>query len=915
MRYFFILVLILPVWAQRTARICGVDGNAGQCREVETSRIGQLRFEDYRVTNPAAPLVNVPVRRVQLGQIPFAERGRICTADANAAWILNAPTARFNSVSAVINETETLIAGQLDQEVFGQVTVLNLILSDGLSLPQFAFRISRSRASELLVLKLNPAYLPQGVAVAEFTREYRMVVDPRTDAVSFPLGVPENAQVLRLFWSVARSLGEFLRTAEIRSTEPTPFGRELFTAAQLREFAMTMSASLLRAASPSLRPVARAECNRGPFESCPEQGEVERFAELLTRHGGEFLGTGATVPGTLLLNNLNDWAAANALERATTRNILTVLRPAMLVWPVVQAQLAPIEPVRNRVGEWLRGLRERVSAAMAEPDFRGTEVAAVRMMSAITRRDDAEFRLTVERYALALHQMRSDGSLPMEAQRGPCALTYTNRAIASLVMVAEAAAAQGYDLYSLSVDGKTLATAVGFLLDAYDNAELLARYNNPAAECELGNSAPLQRVALEVNPAVSSPAAWAEIYLARFPGAALAARLRTRLNLTGYARRPLFHELAATNTSCLFLTPQEITPLSLPLIEKFGGDDQTGPTRSLLTEALRVRVRTAGGIALGNVLVNFVVQEGAGRVEPASVLTDAAGVATARLTLGERSGRVVVRASALDGALDFRATAVGDDPKLAPGGVVGVGGSIPSVKTAAPGGILSIYGADFVPVGRGRRAALVEGRLPTMLEGICVVFGTVRAYMLDAYPGQLNIVVPRLEGTSANLRVIKGCGTANEEKTEPERVAIAAAAPEFFFFEATRTGENAVAAVDAVTGEFFGPLTILEGLAKPARPGDLVTVYLTGLGGVDPVVEPGSVAAGASRVTGNVEVRLAGRILATADVLYVGFSPGSLIYQINFRVPTGLPASNQPIEVTVNGQKTPAGSYLTLALR
>jgi uncharacterized protein (TIGR03437 family) len=64
-----------------------------------------------------------------------------------------------------------------------------------------------------------------------------------------------------------------------------------------------------------------------------------------------------------------------------------------------------------------------------------------------------------------------------------------------------------------------------------------------------------------------------------------------------------------------------------------------------------------------------------------------------------------------------------------------------------------------------------------------------------------------------------------------------------------------------------------------------------------------------------LELRLAGQVIAPSNILYAGFSPGSLIYQINFRVPAGLPASNQPISVTVDGQTSPVGAYLTLSLR
>ena len=330
-------------------------------------------------------------------------------------------------------------------------------------------------------------------------------------------------------------------------------------------------------------------------------------------------------------------------------------------------------------------------------------------------------------------------------------------------------------------------------------------------------------------------------------------------------------------------------------------------------------MRGNAGNPIPNVLVNFAVTAGAATIDAASALTDPLGIATTRLTLGGRSGQIRVAASALGIApVVFTATARGDDPKLSPDGIAGVGGSIPSVRTAAPGAILSIYGADFVAAAMGRRVRadeILSNRLPTAFNGICVFFDTTPAYMLDVYPNQLNIVVPAFSGTSAQVRVAKNCGTPNEQRTDAQTIAVSTAAPEFFSFQPTSSGNNPVAAVDAVTGEFFGPLNLFGGIAKPAKPGDYVTVYLTGLGATTPAVLPGALSTSAASLRSVAIVKLAGQTIAAETILYAGFSPGSLIYQINFRVPPGLPANNQPISVTVDGQTTPPGAYLTLALR
>ena len=915
MRSLLLFLFAMPVLAQRTATVCGADGNANTCTTVETSRIGNLRFEDYRVTNPAAPLVNLEVRRAHLGQIPLGNRNLICTVNPNAAAILSAPTIRFSSVSSQVTEIESLVAGQLNQEVLAQTTVRDLVMSDGFSIPQFVFRISRSRGTTQLLFTMSASYQPNGVTIPEYTSTHALAVDSLTGRVSFPTELPLNTQVLRIYWAVVVALPGLLNErADIKAVDPTPFGRLLFTPEEVRGFATTISRAVLNYASPTFAPVVDASCVKGPFQACAAQDALESFGEALSRNGAEYLATGATTPARIIGGNLASWARGGALANTTVANLMTVLKPLTLLWPTLERD-AVVAADRTAITNWLRPFYGTVAGSISLPDYRGLEAASIRMMDSIQRRDDAGFALSVERYFIALQQMRADGSMPLEAQRGACALNYSNRAVANLVTIAESAAAQGYDLYSLKVNGRSLDTAIEFLLDAYDNGALIARYNNPSADCELGNVS-LDRRALELSGSTSSPAAWIEIYLARFPNTTLSNRLKSRVGLTGFARRPLSHFSAGANTTCLFLTPQELSPIPLPLLDAFVGNQQSGATRAVLPERIGARVRTAAGVPVPNVLVQFAVSDGTATVEPASGLTDPFGVAYARLTLGARSGVVRVTAAAVGVApVVFTATARGDDPKLTPGGIVGVGGSVPSVRSAAPGAILSLYGADFVPASVGRRATLRDGRLPTMLEGLCVYFGTTPAFLLDAYPTQLNVIVPALTGASAEVRVAKNCGSPNEERTDPQTVAVAAAAPEFFFFDATASGVNPVAAVDAVTQQFFGPLTLFEGNAKPAKPGDLVTLYLTGLGATTPSVAPGAIATGQSTVRGNLELRLAGQVIAPSNILYAGFSPGSLIYQINFRVPAGLPASNQPISVTVDGQTSPVGAYLTLSLR
>ena len=84
-------------------------------------------------------------------------------------------------------------------------------------------------------------------------------------------------------------------------------------------------------------------------------------------------------------------------------------------------------------------------------------------------------------------------------------------------MIAEIAANQGLDLYGLTVDGKSLHSAVRFLLDAVDDQERVAGYAWADETTPVGHH-PSQDLGFLVRRGHGRHyMAWVEIYLARFP--------------------------------------------------------------------------------------------------------------------------------------------------------------------------------------------------------------------------------------------------------------------------------------------------------------------------------------------------------------------------------------------------------------
>ncbi len=124
-------------------------------------------------------------------------------------------------------------------------------------------------------------------------------------------------------------------------------------------------------------------------------------------------------------------------------------------------------------------------------------------------------------------------------------------------------------------------------------------------------------------------------------------------------------------------------------------------------------------------------------------------------------------------------------------------------------------------------------------------------------------------------------------------------------FSMTASGIGQAAAFNNVDGTPNGP-------DHPASVGSVIGIYVTGLGVTDPPVSDGTFAdpSALPRNTGKVEVFVGGK---PAEVLYAGVAPYMIagVSQVNFTVPAGVPAGNQPVFVSsghVQSSQSESGS-------
>ena len=257
-------------------------------------------------------------------------------------------------------------------------------------------------------------------------------------------------------------------------------------------------------------------------------------------------------------------------------------------------------------------------------------------------------------------------------------------------------------------------------------------------------------------------------------------------------------------------------------------------------------------------------------------------------------------------------------PVVASGGVVGAGLSHPDVTALSPNGLATAFGTGFAPAGTFSilsGANLVNGKISTEMDGVCVLVGSTRAPILALTPTQVNFQAPQgiLPGT-VSVSVVTSCGTSSQAQSAAQSVAVQTASPEFFYFMQLDSGRNPIAAQNAVTYADVGTPGMLPGTTfVPAKPGDYLTLYATGLGPTSPAFAAGVLPGTAGQITGTIQVTVGATTLPATAVQYAGVTPGDAgLYQVNIQVPASAPNGNLPVVMTVNGISSPAGAFITV---
>ena len=343
-------------------------------------------------------------------------------------------------------------------------------------------------------------------------------------------------------------------------------------------------------------------------------------------------------------------------------------------------------------------------------------------------------------------------------------------------------------------------------------------------------------------------------------------------------------------------------------IAKAAGDGQLGQPGSVLPEPLIVRVADGYDRPLSGVAVNFSLLEGRASLSATTVETDANGFASIVVALYSTPGSVVVQASNL---------AVSEQPALFSLASVegGAGPRISGVVNAdtlahniTAGSTVALFGANL----SSTVGAAESLPLPTFLAGVSVQAGGVAAPLFYVSPSRVNFQLP---WDLAAMPQVTITVTADGVSSAPQAVHLVPLSPWLFSINSNGSGQGAI--LIAQTGEVAAPQGSFPGLAtRPARRGEFISVYCSGLGSVSNAPVPGA-PAGSDPVSATSAVptlQIGGVPAPVTSGFFSGLAPGFFgLYQINVQVPDGVPSGDTvPVVVTVDGTTS---NTVTIAVR
>jgi len=335
--------------------------------------------------------------------------------------------------------------------------------------------------------------------------------------------------------------------------------------------------------------------------------------------------------------------------------------------------------------------------------------------------------------------------------------------------------------------------------------------------------------------------------------------------------------------------------VQLSALNKVSGDDQSVLISTAFPKPLVVKVVDAQNAGVQGVAVAFAVISGTATLSAATATTGADGTASVNATAGATPGTILVKASISGFSVTFTLTARLAGPEVTAAGIVnGVGGQAGVV----PGGIVSIYGKGIAPNLSGSiTGGNLIGPLPLKLADVEVLFGSTAApiYNVSNINGMESVTVqaPFELGAPGTVSVtVKVAGAS----TVVPNVPTFAIQPGLFETLSETGVRYAVAIGD--DGRYLGP-------GQGARPGEIVRLFVTGVGQTIPATATNRAGVPGQKVAANLIVGFNNEGVRVVSAEYMVGVVG--VYIVSFEVPSSATSGSKPLVVAA---VTPDGTNL-----
>ena len=296
----------------------------------------------------------------------------------------------------------------------------------------------------------------------------------------------------------------------------------------------------------------------------------------------------------------------------------------------------------------------------------------------------------------------------------------------------------------------------------------------------------------------------------------------------------------------------------------------------------------------------FVTLGGIGNLIPTGVLPQPGAFPT----IGNWAVNAQITVSVGSTMTDYTVTSIGPCSNAS-------GGTPPSISAVVngasfqpglvPGSWATIQGTNLATT--TGTWDIVNGVLPTSVNGVSVTLGGQPAYVYFVSTGQINFIIPDVPAGPQQVVVSNAAGSSSAVNA-----TVSDFGPAFFQWPASQVVATTQSfAYVAETGTFPAVAT------TPAKPGDVIILWGTGFGLTIPTALSG-IETPSGPTTYNTSTLPTVEINSVAATVYgAALAPGFAgLYQVAIQVPEALGNGNWPIVATIGGVSSPSGAVLTV---